>query len=89
MHFCVQHTKHKYEIMNRNFLQEVASSHISQVQNPNESSSDKLQLPEKQLTPRGPTHDSLADSLGILAITNCTKLLLVGSTSSIMPDSVK
>jgi len=35
--------------MCKNFLQEV-----SEVQNPNESSSDELQLPEKQSTPRGP-----------------------------------
>jgi len=49
MHFCVQNTKHKQEIMYKNFLQEV-----SEVQNPNELTSDELQLPEKQSTPRGP-----------------------------------
>ena len=53
MCFCVQNTKHKQEIMCKNFLQEV-----SEVQNPNESSSDELQLPEKQSTPRGPKQDS-------------------------------
>jgi hypothetical protein len=46
-------------------------------------------LPEKQPTPRGPKEDSQAESLEILAHTNWTKLLLVKSASSIMPDSVK
>jgi len=49
----------------------------------------RLQLPEKQPTPSGPKQDSQTDSLGILAHTNWTKLLLVRSASSIMPDSVK
>jgi hypothetical protein len=39
--------------MYKNLLQEV-----SEVQNPKESSSDELQLPEKQSTPRGPKYDS-------------------------------
>jgi len=46
-------------------------------------------LPEKQPTRSGPKQGSQADSLGILAHTNWTKLLLVRSASSIMPDRVK
>jgi len=88
MKFCVQNTKHKPEIMHKNFLQEVASSQKSEVQNPNKSSSEKWYLPEKQTTQRGPKQDPLADSPGILANTNWTKLLLVERASSTMPDSV-
>jgi hypothetical protein len=44
--------------MYKNFLQEVACSQISEVQNANESSSDELQLPEMQLKPRGPKQDN-------------------------------
>jgi hypothetical protein len=39
--------------MYKNFLQEV-----SEVQNPNEPSSDEMQLPEKQSTPKGSKQDS-------------------------------
>jgi hypothetical protein len=35
MKFCVQNTKHKKEIMYKNFVQEVANSQKSEVQNPN------------------------------------------------------
>jgi len=56
MHFlCTGHliqTK-KY----KNFLHEVGWSWISEVQNRSESSSDELQLPEKQTTPKGPKQD--------------------------------
>jgi len=41
----------------KNFLLEVGRSWISEVQNQSESSSDGLQLPEKQTTPRGPKQD--------------------------------
>jgi hypothetical protein len=57
MKFCVQHIKHKQEIMHKNFLQEVAGAQKSEVQNPNKVSSDKWQLSEKKTTPRGPEHD--------------------------------
>jgi hypothetical protein len=40
----------------KNFLREVGSSWISEVQNRSECNSD-LQLPEKQTTPRGPKKD--------------------------------
>jgi hypothetical protein len=58
MHFCVQDTKHKQELTYKNFLQEVASFQVSEVQNRSESSLDELQLPEKKPTHRGPTQDS-------------------------------
>ena len=38
----------------KNFLHEVGRCWISEVQNRSESSSDDLQLPEKQTAPRGP-----------------------------------
>ena len=41
----------------KNFLHEVGRSWISEVQNQSESSSDNLQLPEKQTTPKGPKQD--------------------------------
>jgi len=41
----------------KNFLHEVGRFWISEVQNRSESSSDDLQLPEKQTTPRGPKQD--------------------------------
>jgi hypothetical protein len=57
MKFCVQNTKHKQETMHKNFLQEVASSQKSEVQNPNQSSSEKWHFPGQQTTPRGPKQD--------------------------------
>ena len=39
-------------------MHEVGSSWISEVHNRSESSSDDLQLPEKQATPRGPKQDT-------------------------------
>jgi hypothetical protein len=42
---------------NKNFVHEVGRSWISEVQNRSESSSDELQLSEKQTTPRGPKQD--------------------------------
>ena len=41
----------------KNFLHEVGRSWISEVQDRSESSSDDLQLLEKQTTPRGPKQD--------------------------------
>ena len=40
--------------MYKNFLHEVAMSWIAAIQNPNRSSSDELQWPERQPTPKGP-----------------------------------
>ena len=45
------------EVKYKNFLHEVGRSWISEVQNRSESSSDDLQLPERQTTPRGPKQD--------------------------------
>jgi hypothetical protein len=46
-------TKIKY----KNFVHTMARSWISDGQNPTTSSSDKLQLPKKKTTPRGPTQN--------------------------------
>jgi len=47
----------KQKIKNKNFQHEVGRSWISEFQNGSESSSDGLQLPEKQTTPKGPKQD--------------------------------
>jgi len=60
------------------FLQNTASSQISEVLNPNELSSEELQLLEKQPTQRGSKQDSPGRFSGISASTNWTKLLLGG-----------
>jgi hypothetical protein len=52
--FCVQDAKYKLQIKYKNFLLEVGSSWISEVQNRSEFNSDDLHLPEKQTKPRGP-----------------------------------
>jgi hypothetical protein len=44
--FCVQDTK--YKVQYKNFLHKVGRSWISEVQNQSESSSEDLQLPEKE-----------------------------------------
>jgi len=66
MKFCVQNTKHQKEIMYKNFVQEVANSQKSEVQKPNQSSSNKWQLPEKQTTPKGPKQDPQQTLQGFL-----------------------
>ena len=45
------------EIKYKNFLHKVGRSWILEVQNRSECSSDDLQLPKKQVTPRGPKQD--------------------------------
>lgn len=50
--------KHRKEVKRENFLQEVAISWISDVQNPNESSSDVFQRPGNQPTPKGPKQET-------------------------------
>jgi hypothetical protein len=74
--------------MNKNFLQEVASSQISEVQNPDEFSSDKLQLPEMQPTPRGPNRTP-RQTLWEFYTHKLDKIIAGQKRSSIMPDSVK
>jgi len=54
------------------FLQNTASSQISEVLNPNELSSEELQLLEKQPTQRGSKQDSPGRFSGISASTNWT-----------------
>jgi len=56
--------KHRKEVKYENFLQEVAISWISDIQNPNESRSDVLQWPENQLVPRGSKQDTLGRLAG-------------------------
>jgi hypothetical protein len=51
---CIFVHKTQTKSMYKNFLHEVARSWIAEVQNPNRSSSDELQWPEKQPTVRGP-----------------------------------
>jgi hypothetical protein len=55
--FCVQNTKHKQKVKFKSFLHWVERLWISQVQNTTEPSSDELQWPERQPTPRGPNQD--------------------------------
>jgi hypothetical protein len=74
----------------KNFLHEVGRSWISEDENRCKSSSDDLQLPEKQTTPRGPKQATQADCLVISEFTNVKKLLLVGREKrSILQDCVK
>jgi hypothetical protein len=55
--FFVYRMLNTNKIKYKNFQHEVGRSWISEVQNRSESSSDELQLPEKQTTPRGPKQD--------------------------------
>ena len=90
MHFLPTTLNTNKKMKYKNFLHEVARSCISAVQNPIDSSSNELQWPEKQPTPRGPKKEPpQADSLWISANTNWTKLLLVGRARSILQDSIK
>jgi len=57
MHFCVQTLNTNRKVKNKNFLNEVGKSWKSEVHNRSESSSDDLQLPEKQTTPRWSKQD--------------------------------
>jgi hypothetical protein len=50
--------KHRKEVNCENFLQEVAISWISDVENPIESSSDVFQRPDNQPTPEGPKQET-------------------------------
>jgi hypothetical protein len=56
VHFYVRNNKHTQKY--KDFLNKAARSWISKVQNPNYSSFDELQWPEKQTTPRGPNMDT-------------------------------
>jgi len=64
--FVFKTLKTNQKVKYNNSVHEVARSWISKVQNPNVSSSDKLQWPEKPLAPGGPKHaPPQADSTGI------------------------
>jgi len=92
---CIPQCNFVYKTLNtskkkkyKNFLHKVARFQISEVQNPNQSSSDELHSPEKQPTPSCPKQVPQLDFTGISAKTNWTKFLLVGRASSILQDSV-
>jgi hypothetical protein len=55
--FLVYRTLNTNKIKYKNLLHEVGRSWISEVHNGSESSSDDLQLPEMQTTPKGPKQD--------------------------------
>ena len=74
----------------KNFLHEVGSFWISEVQNRSESHSDDLEFLEKETTPRRPKQDPLDNCPVIAKFTNGKKLLVVGSENrSILQDGVK
>jgi len=56
----------------------VGRSRISEVQNRSESSSDDLQLPEKQTTPRGPKQDLPGRLSGDFGIHKLEKIVAGG-----------
>jgi hypothetical protein len=88
--FFVYGTLNTNQIKYKNFLHEVGKSWIMEIHNRSKSSSDDLQLPEKQTTPRGLNRTRQADSLEISGYTNVKKCLLVGrETSRILQDSIK
>ena len=53
----VYRTLNANKVEYKNFLRKVGQSWISEVRNRSESNSDDLQLPEKQITPRGSKQD--------------------------------
>jgi hypothetical protein len=73
----------------KNFLLEVGRNWVSEAHNRSEPSSDDLQLPEKQTTPRGPNQQRQADSPVISEYTNLKRLLVVWrKKSSTQQDGV-
>jgi hypothetical protein len=81
VHFCIQNTNKKTSCKSN-------KSEISELQNPNEPSSDELLCPEKLPTPRGPKQHSQTDCTGISTHLNWAKLLLVEKAISILQDRV-
>jgi len=77
--------KVKYKIS----LHKVGRSWISEVQNRSKSSSDDLQLPGKQTTPRGPKQDPPGRLFGDFRIHKPEKFVGGGEGKSILQDSVK
>jgi len=62
----------------KNFLHKVGRSWILEVQNRSESNSDDLQLPEKQITPRGPKQDPPGRLSNNFRIHKLEKIVVVG-----------
>ena len=79
----------KKKVKYKNFPHKVGRSRISEVQNWSESSSDDLQLPEKQTTPRGPKQDPPGRLSRQFRIPKLEKSLVVGrGKRSILQDGV-
>ena len=76
--FCIQDIKYRQKLKYENFLHEVGRSWISEIQNRSESSSDELQLPENQTTPRGPKQDLPGRLSGNFRMFNIEKIVCVG-----------
>jgi len=75
MHFLVYTTlKTNKKVKYTNFLHELGRSWISEIQNRSESSSEVLQLPEKQTTARGPKLDPLGRLSGNSRICKLEKI---------------
>ena len=88
--FVCEILKPPQKIECKNFLSEVATSWISEVQNPKESSFDELQWKRSNQHQWGLNRTPQTDTQGISANTNWTKLLLVGRDErSILQASVK
>jgi len=91
MHYFVYRTLNtNKKVKYKNFLHEVGTSWISEVQNRSESSSDALRLPKKQTTPRGPKQDPPSRFSGDFRIHKLEKLLVWGREKwSTLQDSIK
>jgi hypothetical protein len=83
--FFVQRTLNTNKIKYKNFLHELGRSWISEVQNRGESSSDDLQLPEKQTTPTGPTQDPTGRFSVEFMIHKCEKMFAGGEGNKKYP----
>ena len=81
----------KKKVKYKDFLHEVGRSWVSEVQNQSESSSNDLQLPEKQTTPRGPKQDPPGRLSGDFRIHKLEKIVAggEGKSRSILQGSVK
>jgi hypothetical protein len=85
-------TKHWIQKILKNFLYEVGRFYVSEVRNRSESSSDDLQLPDKQKHQGGLNRTREADSLVTSEYTNLKKKKKCwwgGKKGSIVQDSVK
>ena len=88
--FFVYRTPNTNKVNYKNFLLEVGRSWITEVQNQSESSSDDLQLPEKQSTQRGPKQNPPGRPSSYFRIHKIKKIVGGGREKrSILQDSVK